>query len=303
MSSGTQTQPMSSTPHGSTTSPNMVEEFYVNDNDREPVLNVEEEELESEPIPDHSNATGNNSENPNNHVEPLKKKRKKHSSVWDDLEEVKDMKTKCKHCSTVLSISKSGSTTHLKRHMDRCFQKQLIQKNQSVLNFLPSNLNAGNPDSKFVSALHDGKFDMMVMREGVAHWIVMHEHSFSIVEEEGFNMMMKRGIPMWNGVSRFTIKTDAFKVYEAEKKKLKELLKSVEKISLTTDLWRSKPQKIEYMVLTGHFIDNNWKLQKRVLNFVHLPPPRKGRDIANSIFKCLKEWEIKNKVSCLIVVH
>ncbi|KAK9676112.1 hypothetical protein RND81_11G055100 [Saponaria officinalis] len=79
------------------------------------------------------------------------------------------------------------------------------------------------------------------------------------------------------------------------------LLKGVDKISLTTDLWKSKPQKIEYMVLTGHFVDCEWKLQKRVLNFVHLPPPRKGRDIANCIFKCLKEWDIENKVFTISV--
>ncbi|XP_048501335.1 zinc finger BED domain-containing protein RICESLEEPER 2 [Beta vulgaris subsp. vulgaris] len=170
------------------------------------------------------------------------------------------------------------------------------QRQQNMLNFLPSNLNDGDPSFKFVSALHDEKFDMMVMREGIAHWILMHEHAFSIVEEEGFNLMLKRGIPQWTSVSRYTIRTDSFKVYEAEKKKLKDLLNNVEKISLTTDLWRSKPQKIKYMVLTAHFVDKNWKLQKRVLNFVHIPPPRKGKDIANCIFKCLKEWDIESKV-------
>lgn len=111
--------------------------------------------------------------------------------------------------------------------------------------------------------------------------------------------MLKRGIPQWKGVSRHTIRQDAFKTYESEKKKLKDVLKNIEKISLTTDLWRSKPQKIEYMVVTAHFVDQQWKLQKRILSFVHLPPPRKGRDIANCLFKCLKEWEIENKVSSL----
>ncbi|XP_010667748.1 zinc finger BED domain-containing protein RICESLEEPER 2-like [Beta vulgaris subsp. vulgaris] len=123
----------------------------------------------------------------------------------------------------------------------------------------------------------------------------MHEKLFSVVEEDGFNMMLKRGIPQWTFVSHHTIKTDAFKVYEAEKKKLKALLKDVNRISLTTDLWRARPHRIEYMVLTGHFVDRDWKLQKRVLSFVHIPSPRKGKDIANCIFKCLKEWEVVNK--------
>ncbi|KAL2921293.1 Zinc finger BED domain-containing protein RICESLEEPER 2 [Bienertia sinuspersici] len=271
---------MSSTPHGSTTSRIVVEEHYVNVDYREPYISVEEqeEEEESEPNADASQDIGAMESD----QVPPKKKRGKTSLVWKDLEEPKDMKTKCKHCGKVLSILPSGVTSHLKRHIDNCFKKQMIQKQQNLLNFLPSNHKAGNPNSEFVSALHDGKFDMMIMREVVVHWITMIEHPFTIAEEQGFNMMLKRGIPQWTSVSRHTIRLDAFL--------------SVDKISLTTDLWRSKPQKIGYMVLTTHFVDKNWKLQKRVLNFVHRPPPRKGKNIANCIFKCLKEWDIENKV-------
>lgn len=50
-------------------------------------------------------------------------------------------------------------------------------------------------------ALVDGRFDMMKMRESMAHWILMHEHPFSIVEEEGFNMMQQRGMLQWEHTS------------------------------------------------------------------------------------------------------
>ncbi|XP_022714612.1 zinc finger BED domain-containing protein RICESLEEPER 3-like [Durio zibethinus] len=43
----------------------------------------------------------------------------------------------------------------------------------------------------------NGKFDMVKMRETAAHWILMHEHPFSIIEEEGFNIMQKCGMPEW----------------------------------------------------------------------------------------------------------
>ena len=69
-----------------------------------------------------------------------------------------------------------------------------------------------------------------------------------MVEDEGFNLMMKCGIPQWTSVSRYTIRIDSFKVYDFEKKKLKALLKTVDQISLTIDLWRSRPQRIKYMV-------------------------------------------------------
>jgi hypothetical protein len=228
-------------------------------------------------------------------------KRPRRSKVWDEFfepEMIKNQwKVKCKYCKTPLSLLKSKSTTHMHRHLESCVAKAKHMRQQKMINFLPSDSSTSTNHSGFVSALHNGKLDMLKMREGIAHWITMHEHPFSVVEEEGFNLMMKRGIPEWNRVSRVTIRADSFKVYEFEKKKLKDLFKKVERISLTTDLWKSKAQKIEYMVITAHFVDLDWKLQKRVINFVHLPPPRKGANIADCMLTCLREWEIEDKVS------
>ncbi|XP_031265171.1 zinc finger BED domain-containing protein RICESLEEPER 1-like [Pistacia vera] len=38
-----------------------------------------------------------------------------------------------------------------------------------------------------VPVLTSGKFEMAKMRELVANWVLMHEHPFTVVEEEGFN--------------------------------------------------------------------------------------------------------------------
>nr|GEY51144.1 zinc finger BED domain-containing protein RICESLEEPER 2-like [Tanacetum cinerariifolium]GEZ08117.1 zinc finger BED domain-containing protein RICESLEEPER 2-like [Tanacetum cinerariifolium] len=65
--------------------------------------------------------------------------------------------------------------------------------------------------------------------------------------------------------------------------------------------WKSKNQNIEYMVITGHFVDANRKLQRRVLSFVDIPPPRRGIEIADSILKCLREWEIEEKIMTISV--
>nr|GME02787.1 zinc finger BED domain-containing protein RICESLEEPER 2-like [Ipomoea batatas] len=59
-----------------------------------------------------------------------------------------------------------------------------------------------------------GKFDMEVMRELATHWITMHEHPFTILEEVGFNIMMKRIMPEWKPISRSTIKSECLKVYD-----------------------------------------------------------------------------------------
>ncbi|KMT03967.1 hypothetical protein BVRB_8g186740 [Beta vulgaris subsp. vulgaris] len=297
---------MSTGQDGSSTPVNVsrVEEFFVNVEDEyngggdEVNEGDEHNEEVSEPPFDTTNKEDEVEEFPDF-------KRQRRSKVWDEFlkpEKIKNQwKVRCTHCEKPLSVLKSKSTTHLHRHLEVCSMKSKQMKQQQLLNFMPSNSSTGTNQSNFVSALHNGKLDMLKMREGVAHWITMHEHSFSIVEEEGFNLMMKRGIPQWTSVTRNTIKADSFKVYELEKKKLKDLFKKVERVSLTTDLWKSKPQKIEYMVLTAHFVDLDWKLQKRVINFVHLPPPRKGANIADAILTCLKEWEIEDKVFTISV--
>ncbi|GKA00432.1 zinc finger BED domain-containing protein RICESLEEPER 2-like protein, partial [Tanacetum coccineum] len=50
------------------------------------------------------------------------------------------------------------------------------------------------------------------------------------------------------------------------------------------------------MALTGHFIDNNWNLVKKVLNFCRLDGHR-GIDIGKGVENCLNEWGFTNILS------
>ena len=45
------------------------------------------------------------------------------------------------------------------------------------------------------------------------------------------------------------------------------------------------------MSLTGHFIDDDWKLHKRILNFCQVED-YKGETIGRKIEMCLREWGI-----------
>ncbi|KAL8548206.1 hypothetical protein ACS0TY_007504 [Phlomoides rotata] len=85
-----------------------------------------------------------------------------------------------------------------------------------------------------------------------------------------------------------------------EKKKVMKALNGVNRVSVTTDLWKSD-QKISYMVVTCHFVDSNYHLQKRVLNFYDVPPPHSGVCISDALHKCLVEWGIENKIWTITV--
>ena len=71
---------------------------------------------------------------------------------------------------------------------------------------------------------------------------------------------------------------------------MNELKNSCQKVCLTTDTWTSI-QKINYMCLTAHYIDNTWILKKKIINFRPISS-HKGDAIVVAIEKCLMGWEL-----------
>ena len=96
-------------------------------------------------------------------------------------------------------------------------------------------------------------------------------------------------------IGRKTIRSECIKVYESEKSLLRKSLRGADNISLTCDLWTSN-QNLCYMSLVAHYIDANWVMQCRVLNFVELDPPHTGNVIAQAVFECIYEWKIEDKI-------
>ncbi|XP_058750244.1 zinc finger BED domain-containing protein RICESLEEPER 2-like [Vicia villosa] len=261
--------------------------------------------LENDDVPIDSSQPEHNlqvNENDQDHViedsfQKTKRKRKKTSPVWNDFDEVEIeggvKKAVCRYCKYQFATGGLGSSTsHLKRHSQICMQRKLHmtkEAKQTVIRFQPSN--QGNP---FMSP--GDRYTNEKMREIVATAIMVHEHPFSVVEEEVWMWAFQYANSDFHKIGRKTAREDCLRIYEEEKKILKALLRNIGKISITTDMWRSSHQVAEYMVITGHFIDSGWKLQKRVLSFVKIPAPRRGIDVADAIFKCLKSWGIENKI-------
>ncbi|KAL5715380.1 hypothetical protein ACHQM5_017208 [Ranunculus cassubicifolius] len=79
-------------------------------------------------------------------------------------------------------------------------------------------------------------------------------------------------------------------MYLELKQKLKKDLAS-RRVCLTTDTWTSC-QNVNYMVITAHFIDDDWKLHKRVLNFCVIAN-HKGNSIGMLLEQCLLEWGVE----------
>ena len=48
--------------------------------------------------------------------------------------------------------------------------------------------------------------------------------------------------------------------------------------------------------MTGHYFDQNWKLNSKILSFSALPPPHNGMSVAVHLLESLKEWGVDKKV-------
>ena len=77
-------------------------------------------------------------------------------------------------------------------------------------------------------------------------------------------------------------------------------MKVVDKVNITTDMWTSR-QKLSYMVVTCHFVDSTWCLQKRILNFCNVSPSHSGVVIANTLMDYFFDWGIKDKIQTITI--
>ena len=59
--------------------------------------------------------------------------------------------------------------------------------------------------------------------------------------------------------------------YKAERKKAIEYMAgNKSRVAITTDMWTADNQKKGYMAITGHFIDDSWKLRSVIMRYVLL---------------------------------
>jgi len=96
-------------------------------------------------------------------------------------------------------------------------------------------------------------------------------------------------------ISRNTVKVDIGRMYIKEKTMLKELLVSIPiTICLTSDLWTSINTE-GFISLTSHFVDLNWKLNSKLLNFCHMPPLHTGFELSMKIYEFLQDRGLEKK--------
>ncbi|XP_031122619.1 zinc finger BED domain-containing protein RICESLEEPER 2-like [Ipomoea triloba] len=235
------------------------------------------------------------------------KKRKEvesRSRVWDHYERIKDsnnitIQAKCIYCAKVYKCeSKRHGTSSLIAHMLACLKNPHSKDTrQSLLTFQAVN----TPESSETTVGEIGcwVFNQDLIRRALVKMIIIDELPFRFVEGLGFRMFIAVACPRFIVPSRWTISRDVLVVYEEERLKLKAFLReSSHRVSITTDSWTSI-QRINYMVVTAHFIDSEWKLHKKIIAFVPVTS-HKGEYLAKALETCLLEWGLRNVFSVTV---
>lgn len=62
----------------------------------------------------------------------------------------------------------------------------------------------------------------------------------------------------------------------------------------TCDTWTSNQTK-SYITFTAHYVDVEWKLHKKIINFRHFLPPCTGYAMASMVIEFTMDWEVEDK--------
>lgn len=216
------------------------------------------------------------------------------SEVWDHFTKIKredgkpSDRAKCGYCGNDYSCLSTNGTSAMKKHLLRCSKYPANQdKKQKLLSFKK----VDDDDGGDSGCLTSWKFDQEACRVALAEMVIIDECPFKIVERQGFRRFLSILQPKFQLVSRTTLVKDCFQLFTQQRSKLVRMFsKCKSRICLTTDMWTSI-QNVSYLCLTAHFIDSNWKLHKRILNFCAVPS-HKGKEIGKAIESCLLDWGI-----------
>lgn len=133
----------------------------------------------------------------------------------------------------------------------------------------------------------------------LVNYIVADQNSFSSVELPEFENLIKLLNNDVNIPSRTTIQRRVLKYCEERRTNVRSILSERKcRISLTADAWSSRVYK-GYMVVTGHWIDNDWVLRSIVLEFKRFLTPHTGDAACEFMYDVINDWGIKRKLMCI----
>ncbi|GFY80894.1 BED zinc finger and hAT dimerization domain-containing protein DAYSLEEPER [Actinidia rufa] len=191
-----------------------------------------------------------------------------------------------------------NSTSHLKRHIAKgtC---PFVFRNQEGNQLTPYSASSkmGGTDTpkrryRTASSAYSG-FDPDSFCHKISRMIIMHDYHLHMIEHPGFVSFVQNLQPRFDMVSFNAVQGDCVATYLKEKQRLQKAIEAIPgRICLSLDLWTSN-QTFGYVFLTGYFVDQDWKLHKKLLNVVMEPYPDSDSAFGHAVAACLSDWSVE----------
>ncbi|KAK6238447.1 hypothetical protein QUC31_003916 [Theobroma cacao] len=249
------------------------------------------------------------------------------SIVWNDFDRVKKGDTFvaiCRHCKKKLSGSSTSGTSHLRNHLIRCQRRSnhgiaqyfsgrekkkegslavvtidQEQKKDEVLSLVNLRYEQEQIKNEPVT-IGNSSLDQRRSQFDLARMIILHNYPLDMVDHVGFKIFVRNLQPLFELVTYNKVEADCMEIYAKEKQRVYEVLdKFPGKISVTADVWTASDDSA-YLSLTAHYIDEDWQLKKRTLNFVTIDPSHTEDMHSEVIMTCLMDWDIDRKLFSMI---
>ncbi|XP_013741789.1 zinc finger BED domain-containing protein RICESLEEPER 2-like [Brassica napus] len=227
----------------------------------------------------------------------LGSRKKTRSFVWKHLTRLKDDydRCKCRYCGKEMPCPSKSGTTNLRKHILGC--KGFLAWKAAKASKGKGKQTELTPDEEGNLTLYKVSED--VFKEATDELIVLAELPLAFIESLAWRSFCLK-VQLHTPVCRKTSTKQIVAMYASRKAKMKKVLgQNKQRLSLTTDIWVAPYTSASYMVITAHFVDASWKLQKMIIGFKNVDD-HKGSTIAKVLIDCLAEWDIR-RVFCITV--
>ncbi|XP_053713114.1 zinc finger BED domain-containing protein 6-like isoform X2 [Synchiropus splendidus] len=241
--------------------------------------------------------------------------RAKTSKVWDHFT-LNSSKTRitCSVCK--MDLAYHGSTTTMREHLKRkhfgYLEESLCAKKSNSTNY--GFLLERQPCTPQQVAAHtdhalDGFVQMAPLcstetaercTDSILHMIVKDMRPLSMVEDEGFQEMIKVFNPNYSLPSKDSFKEMMESEYEGRKMALKSILQGAAGVALTTDVWTSVPAEA-YLGVMCHFVGEDWSMQSYSLSTTLLEDGHTAEIIAEWLESVVASFDISpDKINAVV---
>lgn len=135
----------------------------------------------------------------------------------------------------------------------------------------------------------------------LASWVGRNSRPLAIVEDDGLENLIRicTSNSEYKLPTRQTVKKRLDDTFQQKKTDIQDELSNAQHIGLTCDYWTSTSNE-NYLGMTAHFLDRNFKLISHVLDVSYSTERHTAENVASHIGRLTEEWGITSKVVAMV---